>query len=51
MREVYAAQRKELDGYVAEFRTLLDRDLAAINALADKLGIKYVVVPRANLVP
>jgi photosystem II stability/assembly factor-like uncharacterized protein len=51
MREVYADQRKELDGYVAELRTLIDRDLMAVNSLAAKLGIQYVVVPGPKLTP
>ena len=51
MREVYADQRKELDGYVAELRTLIDRDLAAVNSLAAKLGVQYVVVPGPKLTP
>ncbi len=52
MRDVYADQRKELDGYVAELWTLMDKDLAAINSLAVKLGIQYIVVaPRPKLVP
>ena len=51
MKEVAADQRKELDGYLAELRSLIDRDLAAINALAARLGIPHVVVPAARLVP
>jgi hypothetical protein len=51
MRDVYADQRKELDGYLAELRTLIDRDLAAINALASRLGIGHVIVPGVRAIP
>jgi hypothetical protein len=51
MRDVYTDQRKELDGHLAELRTLIDRDLAAINALAARLGVQHVVVPAPKLVP
>ena len=51
MREVYADQRKELDGYLGELRVLIDKDLAAINALAARLGIGHVVVPGTRPVP
>ena len=51
MREVYAEQRRELDGRLAELRRLLDQDLAAINGLAQRLGIAYVVTPAGAAVP
>ncbi|MEZ4588942.1 MAG: hypothetical protein R2909_21425 [Gemmatimonadales bacterium] len=51
MREVYADQRRELDGYLSELRALLEGDLAAINALASELGVGHVVLPERTAVP
>ena len=51
MREVYADQRRELDGYLGELRILIERDLAEINGLAAQLGIGHIVVPAARAVP
>jgi photosystem II stability/assembly factor-like uncharacterized protein len=45
MREVFAAQVKELDGDEAELAGLLDRDLAALNQAAARLGVPGVYVP------
>ncbi len=41
-REVYAEQRKELDGYQARFQAILDQDLAAVNRLASSLGFAFI---------
>ena len=43
MKDVYAGQRQELDGYLAELRVLIDRDLAAVNARAAQLGITHII--------
>ncbi len=43
MREVWAAQEEELQGYLDELDSLLATDLAEINTMADRLGIPYVV--------
>ena len=51
MREVYADQRKELDGHLAVLRRLIENDLAQINALAEKLGINHIVVTTPRPVP
>ncbi len=45
MREVFAAQVKELDGDEAELNGLLDKDLAALNQTASQLGVPGVYVP------
>jgi photosystem II stability/assembly factor-like uncharacterized protein len=45
MREVLAAQVKELDGDEAELSGLLDKDLAALNQTASQLGVPGVYVP------
>ncbi|HEX3527505.1 MAG TPA: glycosyl hydrolase [Thermoanaerobaculia bacterium] len=45
MRQVFAAQKKELDGDVAELQGLIDKDLAALNATAAKLSLPTVWVP------
>jgi hypothetical protein len=42
MRDVWAGQRAELDGYLERFRELLEVDLAEVNALAQRLGIPWV---------
>ncbi len=44
MREVYAAQKQELDGYASRFDGLLSVDLAGLNRQAQSLGIGYVVI-------
>ncbi len=43
IREVYAEQKKELDGYEAEMKKLLG-DLAALNASAKKLDLPHVII-------
>lgn len=45
MREVFAAQVKELDGYEAELSALLGKDLAALNQTAAQLGVPGIYVP------
>lgn len=45
MREVYAAQKQELDRYDAELNRLIASDLAALNAAARKLDLPYILVP------
>ncbi len=47
MKQVWAAQRQELDGYFSELRTVINTDLAALNQLAARMGLGYVVVPGA----
>jgi len=50
MRGVFADQAKELEGYGVELEAIVTKDLAALNTLAAKLGIPYVIVtalPRA----
>ena len=44
MKEVWAEQKKELQGYLDRFQQLLDVDLAQVNALAQRLGVPWVVV-------
>jgi hypothetical protein len=46
VREVFAGQEKELNGYLGQFDSLISADLAKVNGLASKLGIGFVVVPR-----
>ncbi|MEX2273575.1 MAG: hypothetical protein WD690_19070 [Vicinamibacterales bacterium] len=43
VREVFAGQQKELEGFEAEAKTILERDVAAINALAATLGLPFVI--------
>ena len=43
MLEVYAAQKKELDGYESELNSLLSVDLAAINEAARKLNLPFII--------
>jgi hypothetical protein len=43
-REVYAAMKKELDGYDATMKKLLS-ELAGLNAAAKKLDLPYVIAP------
>lgn len=45
MREVFAEQLKELDGYEAELSGLLGRDLADLNQKAAQLGVPGIYVP------
>jgi hypothetical protein len=47
MREVFAAQKQELDGLVTELDALLGQDLAALNQTANQLGLPTVYVPAA----
>ena len=44
VREVYADQKKELDGYEAEMKKLLG-ELAGLNTAAKKLDLPHVVIP------
>jgi photosystem II stability/assembly factor-like uncharacterized protein len=46
MRDVFAAQSKELDADEAELAALLDKDLAALNQSAAQLGVPGIYVPR-----
>jgi len=45
MREVYAAQKKELDEYESELKRVIATELAALNEMARKLDLPHVVVP------
>jgi hypothetical protein len=45
MREVYAAQKQELDGYESELKRLFSVDLAALNEEALKLNLSFIIVP------
>ena len=47
VHEVLAEQKKELNGYLGQFDTLISADLAKVNGLASKLGIGFVVVPKS----
>ncbi|MGE0441365.1 MAG: WD40/YVTN/BNR-like repeat-containing protein [Gemmatimonadales bacterium] len=51
MRDAWAGQRQELDQYLGELRVLIDRDLAAINSAAGRLGLGHVIVPAPGQVP
>jgi hypothetical protein len=42
VRDVYAAQHRELEQYAAEFEALVSADLAALNAQAASLGFGFV---------
>jgi len=46
VRDVFEAQKQELDAFEAEARSIFDADLRAINDLAAKLGLTFVIVPR-----
>jgi hypothetical protein len=48
MKEVWGAQRSELESYVGELQALINTDLAALNQLAARMGLGYVVVPGAG---
>jgi hypothetical protein len=41
-RQVYADQRKELDGYEVRFKAILADDLAAVNRQAASLGFAFI---------
>ena len=43
MRELYADQKKELDGYDSEMKQLLATDLAPLNTTAKKLDLPIVI--------
>jgi photosystem II stability/assembly factor-like uncharacterized protein len=45
MREVFAEQKRELEGYEAELAELVGKDLARLNATADGLKLPVVYVP------
>ncbi|HEY0512734.1 MAG TPA: glycosyl hydrolase [Thermoanaerobaculia bacterium] len=45
MREVFAEQVKELDGYEAELSALLGKDLADLNQTSAQLGVPGIYVP------
>ncbi len=51
MKDVYAGQRQELDGYLAELRVLIDQDLAAVNARAAQLGITHIITRNPTPIP
>jgi hypothetical protein len=44
VREVYADEKKELDGYDAEFKRLISGDLARLNEMAKRLDFPFVIV-------
>ena len=46
MKDVFAAQQKELAGYTGELKALLDKELAAIQLAAQRLDLPFVSVPR-----
>ncbi len=48
IREVYAQEKKKLQGYVAELKGLLSGDLARLNEMSQKLEIPSVIVPRTK---
>ena len=45
MREVYAAQKQELDGCESELKRLFSVDLAALNEAARKLNFPFIIAP------
>jgi photosystem II stability/assembly factor-like uncharacterized protein len=47
MRQVFAAEVEELDGYAAELQGLLTRDLPALDDAAGKAGLPVIYVPPA----
>jgi FtsZ-binding cell division protein ZapB len=51
MREVFAEQMKELEGYETELSSLLGKDLADLNRTAAGLGLPVVYVPEARPAP
>jgi hypothetical protein len=44
VRDAYAEQKKELDGYDAQFQQLMTTDLASLNDAAKKQDLPVVVV-------
>ena len=44
VREVFAEQKKELDAFDVEAKAIVATDIAAINALASKLALPFVIV-------
>lgn len=51
MREVYAAQKQELDGYEARLNQLFSTDLAVLNEAARRQNLPFVVVPAGGVKP
>ena len=47
VRDVYAEQKKELDGYDSEMKKLLG-EMAAMNVMAKKLDLPHVIVPETG---
>jgi photosystem II stability/assembly factor-like uncharacterized protein len=47
VRDLYAEQRRELDGYEATMKTLL-AELATLNAAAKKLDLPHIVAPESG---
>ncbi len=45
MREVFAAQLEELNGFEAELSGLIEKDLAALNQTAGQAGVPGIYVP------
>jgi photosystem II stability/assembly factor-like uncharacterized protein len=45
-REVWAGQRQELQSHLARLQVLIDNDLAAINSLAEQIGVPFIVARR-----
>lgn len=46
VREVFAAQKAELDAFEAEAAAIYEQDIRAINDMAAKLGLSFVMVPK-----
>jgi hypothetical protein len=44
MQEVYAAETAEVDRLAAQVQSLLTTDVAAVNAMAAKLGLSHVII-------
>lgn len=51
MRQVWAEQRRELEGYLARLDALLAEDLAGLNQQAARLGLGFIVIPRSPAIP
>jgi hypothetical protein len=51
VKEVYAAQKQELDALDAEWKAIVSGDLAALNEQARKLDLPAVYVPPVPPVP
>ncbi len=45
MREVHAELKRELEGYEAELARLMSEDVKAVNDVATRLGLAFVVAP------